>query len=125
MSQRERGRYPGHYLGLWHTIKGAKSKDDYLCICKGAIEHAYSSWKKDFETWNSQPQSVRGPSPVMVIATRDSTKANWVFDHVSRDYDLLKNPPNARPEDWVTIQVDSNVFLRQAGENVRCMIQRA
>lgn len=136
--EEDRGRI---YLDLWDMVKGAKSKDEYLSSCKGAIEHIYSSWKEEFESWDSQPESTRGSPPVMLIVTSDATRAKWVFDHVTRDYELLRNPPDTKPEDWVTIQVDSKVFeaekgneavLRrmvntvgskdQPGQNVRCII---
>jgi type III restriction enzyme len=134
----DRGRI---YLDLWEMVKGAKSKEDYLSASKGAIEHIYSSWKEDFEAWDSQPKSLSGPPPVLLIVANDATRAKWLFDHVTRDYELLRNPPDSSPTEWITIQVDSKVFdaeqgneatLRkmvntvgsagQPGEKVRCII---
>src|SRR3990170_3866878 len=42
----EQGRV---YLDLWDLVKGAKTKEEYLRACKGAIASIYSSWKKDHD----------------------------------------------------------------------------
>src|SRR5437667_206758 len=39
------------YLDLWDLVKGAKTKEEYLRACKGAIASIYSSWRKDFQEW--------------------------------------------------------------------------
>ena len=41
------------YLDLWDLVKGAKTKEEYLRACKGAIASIYSSWKKDYDEWAS------------------------------------------------------------------------
>jgi type III restriction enzyme len=129
------------YLDLWEMVKGAKTRDDYLSQCRGAVEHIYSSWKEDFKEWEKQPASTRGSPPAMLIVADNATKAKWVFEYVTRDLELLRNPPDTDPESWVTIQVDSKVFeaekgneavLRgmvntvgipgRPGENVRCIV---
>ena len=65
----------------------------------------------------------------------------WMREHLTSDYELLRNPATDDPTDWVTIQVDSKVFdadkgneaiLREivntvgqpgkAGEHVRCIV---
>ena len=46
----EQGRV---YLDLWDLVKGAKTKEEYLRACKGAIASIYSSWKKDYDEWAS------------------------------------------------------------------------
>lgn len=42
----EQGRV---YLDLWDLVKGAKTKEEYLRACKGAIASIYSSWKKHYD----------------------------------------------------------------------------
>jgi len=129
------------YLNLWDLVKDAKSKEDYLSACKGAIEHIYSSWKEDFESWASQPKVLGAPLPVLLIVANDAKRAKWLFEHVTRHCDLLKNSGDVDPRQWVTIQVDSKVFdaeegneavlramvstvgsVGQLGEKVRCII---
>lgn len=136
--EKERGRI---YLDLWDDVKGAKTKEEYLSACKGAIEHIYSAWKEEYQSWLSELAFARGPSPVVLIVASDSTRAKWIFEHVTRDYTVLKNPSQDDPIKWVTIQVDSGVFdaergkeaiLRkmvntvgssgQPGEGVRCIV---
>lgn len=129
------------YLDLWKDVEGARTKDEYLSACKGAIEHIYASWKEEFQSWLSQLEFARGPSPVMLIVANNATHAKWLFEHVTRDYALLRNPLEKDPAKWTTIQVDSKIFdaerglegtLREmvntvgskgkAGEHVRCII---
>ena len=129
------------YLDLWELVKGAKTRDDYLSSCKAVMELIYSSWKEEFQTWESQPASRRGPPPIMIMVVDNATRAKWVFERVTRDFELLRNPDDTNPESWVTIQVDSKVFeaekgneavlrrmvstvgsLGQPGENVRCIV---
>jgi type III restriction enzyme len=45
------------YLDLWDLVKGAKTKEEYLRACKGAIASIYSSWKKDHDEWASSSSS--------------------------------------------------------------------
>lgn len=132
----------GHiYLDLWDAVKDAKTKEEYLSACKGAIASLYSSWKSDFDDWSDLFDFARGPSPVMLVVTSDATRAKWVFDHLAKDYDLLRNPDDEDRRRWITIQVDSKVFdadrgneavLREmvntvgkkgmAGEHIRCIV---
>src|SRR3989441_2603776 len=77
----------------------------------------------------------------MLVVASDATRAEWVFRHLSRDYELLKNPDSNNRQQWVTIQIDSKVFdaeegveatLREMvntvgtrgmpGEHVRCIV---
>lgn len=129
------------YLDLWDAVKGAKTKEEYLSACKGAIASIYSSWKGDFEEWGQLLQFARGPSPVLLMVTSDATRAGWLFEHVTKDYELLRNPNDEDRTTWVTIQIDSKVFdadkgneakLREMvntvgrkgmpGEHVRCIV---
>lgn len=134
----EKGRI---YLDLWDDVKGARTKEEYLRGCKGAIASIYSSWKKDFAEWGSTFESMRGPSPVLLCVADNATRAGWLFEHLTREYELLRNPDDEDRKRWITIQVDSKVFdadkgneavLREmvntvgrtgrAGEDVRCIV---
>ena len=132
----------GHiYLDLWDMVKGAKTKEEYLRACKGAIASIYSSWKKDYDEWRSMFETMRGPSPVLLCVADNATRAGWLFEHLTREYELLRNPDDEDRTRWVTIQVDSKVFdadkgneavLREMvntigrkgrpGERVRCIV---
>ena len=131
----------GHiYIDLWDQVRGAKTREEYLIACKGAVASIYSSWKQDYEEWMQTLPELRGPSPVLLCVTNDATRAKWLFEHLVRDYDLLGNEGDD-PSRWVTIQVDSKVFdanrgreavLRdmvntvgsknKPGERVRCIV---
>ena len=52
----EQGRV---YLDLWDLVKGAKTKEEYLRACKGAIASIYSSWKKDYDEWSATFEFAR------------------------------------------------------------------
>lgn len=132
----------GHiYLDLWDHVKGAKTKEEYLRSCKGAIATIYSSWSKDYQEWESTFEFARGPSPVLLCVTDNATRAAWLFEHLTRDHDLLRNPGDDDRHKWVTIQIDSRIFdadrgneavLREMvntvgrkgkpGERVRCIV---
>ncbi|MBI4454924.1 MAG: DEAD/DEAH box helicase family protein [Acidobacteria bacterium] len=128
------------YLDLWDLVKGASTKEEYIRACKGAIASIYSSWKKDFDDWGSTFDFARGPSPVLLCVADNATRAAWLFEHLTREYEHLRNPDDEDRKRWVTIQVDSKVFdadkgneavLRgmvntvgrkgKAGEQVRCI----
>ena len=131
----------GHiYIDLWDQVRGAKTKEEYLIACRGAVASIYSSWKQDYEDWARTLPELRGPSPVLLCVTNDATRAKWLFDHLVRDYDLLRNEGDDRAR-WTTIQIDSKVFdadrgreavLREMvntvgsenrpGEHVRCIV---
>lgn len=130
------------YLDLWDLVKGSKTKEEYLRACKGAIASIYSSWKKDHDEWTSTFEAMRpGPSPVLLCVASDATRAGWVFDHLTREYELLRNPDDENRARWLTIPIDSKVFdadkgneaiLRdmvntvgykgKPGEGVRCIV---
>jgi type III restriction enzyme len=135
----EQGRL---YLDLWDLVKGAKTKEEYLRACRGALEHIYSGWKKTYAEWESRFEGMRfGPPPVMLVVANDATRAKWLFEHLNSYYDLFRNPDDEDPSSWVTIQVDSKVFdadrgneatLREMvntvgksgkpGEHIRCIV---
>jgi type III restriction enzyme len=104
------------YLDLWDLVKGAKTKEEYLRACKGAIASIYSSWKKDYDEWSSSFEFARGPAPVLLCVTSDATRAGWVFEHLTREYELLRNPDDDDRSRWVTIQIDSKVFDADKGQ---------
>lgn len=129
------------YLDLWDLVKGARTKEEYLRSCKGAIASIYSSWKKDYEEWLGTLEFARGPSPVLLCVADSAQRASWLFEHLTREYELLRNPDDEDRRGWTTIQVDSKVFdadkgnegvLREmvntvgsqgkAGEHVRCIV---
>lgn len=134
----EQGRI---YIDLWEQVKGARTKEEYLRACKGAVASIYSSWKQDYDEWTSLFDFARGPSPVLLCVTNDATRAKWLYEHLTRDYDRLRNPDEADPSTRLTIQIDSKVFnadkgkeaaLREmvntvgtegkSGEHVRCIV---
>jgi type III restriction enzyme len=134
----EQGRI---YIDLWDQVKGAKTKEEYLRACKGAVASIYSSWRQDHDEWTSLLEFARGPSPVLLCVTNDATRARWLYEHLSNEYELLRNPDDDDPTRWVTIQIDSRVFdadrgneavLRdmvntvgvkgKPGEQVRCIV---
>ena len=130
------------YLDLWDLVKGAKTKEEYLRACKGAIASIYSSWRKDHDEWSGTFETMRpGPSPVLLCVTDSAQRAAWLFEHLTREYELLRNPDDDDRTRWVTIPIDSKVFdadkgneavLREmvntvgskgkAGENVRAIV---
>ncbi len=128
------------YLDLWDMVKGAKTKEEYLRACKGAIASIYSSWRKDHDEWASSFDFAR-PSPVLLCVTDSAQRAAWLFEHLTREYELLRNPDDDDRKHWVTIPIDSKVFdadkgneavLREmvntvgfkgkSGERVRCIV---
>ena len=58
---------------------------------------------------------MRDQSPVLLCVTNDATRAKWLFEHLSREYDLLRNRGDSPPA-WVTIQIDSKVFDADKGK---------
>lgn len=132
----------GHiYLDLWDLVKGAKTKEEYIRACKGAIASIYSSWKKEFDEWESTFEFARGPSPVLLCVADNATRAAWLFEHLTREYDLLRNPDDDDRTRWWTIQIDSKIFdadkgnegviremvntvgrVGKPGERVRCIV---
>ena len=131
----------GHiYIDLWDEVRGAKTKEEYLIACRGAVASIYSSWKQDYEDWAQTLPELRGPSPVLLCVTNDATRAKYLFEHLVRDYDLLRNDGDD-PARWTTIQIDSKVFdadrgreavfremvntvgsQNKLGEHVRCIV---
>lgn len=111
----EQGRL---YIDLWDHVKGAKTKEEYLSACKGAVASIYSSWKKDYKEWAQTLPEMRGPSPVLLCVTNDATRAKWLFEHMVCDYDLLGNKGDD-PLRWMTIQIDSKVFDADRGKEAR------
>ena len=104
------------YLDLWDRVKGARSKEEYLSSCKGAIASIYASWSEDFDEWSSMLPDMRpGPSPVLLVVADKAQRAQWLFEHLSRDYDRLVNPPDEDPLKWRTIRIDSRVFDAEKG----------
>lgn len=132
----------GHvYLDLWDQARGAKTENEYIIACKGAIASIYAAWKKDYNEWASSLDFGVYPSPVLLCVVDNATRARWLFSHLTREYQLLRNPADEDVRTHVTIQVDSKVFdadrgteatLRQMadtvgkkgkpGENVRCIV---
>lgn len=103
------------YLDLWDLVKGAKTKEEYLRGCKGAIASIYSSWRKDYDEWASSFSFARGPSPVLLCVADNAQRAAWLFEHLTREYQLLRNPSDDDRKRWKTIQIDSKVFDADKG----------
>jgi type III restriction enzyme len=103
------------YLDLWDLVKGAKTKEEYLSACKGAVANIYASWKEDFADWESKFDVFRDPQPVMLVVASDATRAKWLFEHLTSDYEFLRNEDPDELSTWVTIQVDTKVFDADRG----------
>lgn len=130
------------YLDLWDLVKGAKTKEEYITACKGAIASIYSSWKKDHDEWSGAFEFARvGPPPVLLCVADNATRAGWLFEHLTREYEMFRNVDDEDRRKWVTVQIDSKVFdadkgneavLREMvntvgfkgkpGEHVRCIV---
>ncbi|MBM4185624.1 MAG: hypothetical protein FJ207_15630 [Gemmatimonadetes bacterium] len=105
------------YLDLWDMVKGARTKEEYLRACKGAIAAIYSSWRKDYDEWRGTFETMRpGPSPVLLCVTDKAQRAAWLFEHLTREYELLRNPDDEERSRWVTIRIDSKVFDAEEGQ---------
>jgi type III restriction enzyme len=130
------------YLDLWDLVKDAKTKEEYLSACKGAIATIYSDWREDYANWNAILPAFRtDPAPVMLVVADRAERAQWLFEHLSADYELLRNPDHDNRLKWVTLRIDSGIFdaekgteatIRemvntvgrsgQPGEHVRCIV---
>jgi len=135
----EQGRI---YLDLWDLVKGAKTKEEYLRACKGAIASIYASWSRDYQEWAHTFEFARTmPCPVLLCVADNATRAAWLFEHLTKEYEFLRNPDDEDRKKWHTIQVDTGVFdankgneatLREivstvgktgmAGERVHCVV---
>jgi type III restriction enzyme len=104
------------YLDLWDLVKGARTKEEYLRSCKGAIASIYSSWRKDHDEWSRTFETMRpGPSPALLCVTDSAQRAAWLFEHLTREYELLRNPDDDDRTRWLTIPIDSKVFDADKG----------
>lgn len=103
------------YQNLWDLVRGAKTKEEYLSACKGAIATIYSSWSEDYKEWEKSFEGMRGPAPVMLVIADKAERAKWLFEHLTQDYDLLSNKDSDDRNEWVTIQIDSKVFDAEKG----------
>jgi type III restriction enzyme len=135
----EQGRI---YLDLWDLVKGAKTKEEYLRACKGAIASIYASWSRDYQEWSQTFDFLRTtPCPVLLCVADNATRAAWLFEHLTKEYEFLRNPNDEDRKKWHIIQVDTGVFdankgseatVREivstvgkkgmAGENVHCVV---
>ena len=53
----------------------------------------------------------------MLLCVADSAqRAAWLFEHLTREYELLRNPDDEDRTRWVTIQIDSKVFDADKGK---------
>jgi len=106
------------YIDLWTDVRWAKSREEYQSACKGAIASIHTSWRRDYDDWQQTMDLARnGPSPVMLVVADRAERAIWLFEHLTKDYGLLRNPEDD-PLHWVTIQVDSGVFDAEKGKEV-------
>jgi len=135
----EQGRI---YLDLWDLVKGAKTKEEYLRACKGAIASIYASWSRDYQDWAQTFEFARTtPCPVLLCVADNAMRAAWLFEHLTKEYEFLRNPDAEDRKKWHTVQIDTGVFdankgieatLREivstvgktgmAGERVRCVV---
>ncbi len=130
------------YIDIWKDVKDSKTEVEYLSACKGAIATIYSSWKEAYQDWSQDLDFGQiNPSPVLLVVADNKERAKWLFQHLTKSYDLLRNPIDEDRSKWNTIQIDSGVFdadkgnearLREivstvgkrgmAGEHVRCVV---
>jgi type III restriction enzyme len=106
------------YLDLWDQVSQAKTKEEYLTACKGAIASIYSDWSKDYQEWAGTFEILRpGPAPVLLVVADKAQRAQWLFEHLSQDgdYNLLRNPADEEPQKWHTIRIDTGVFDAEKG----------
>jgi type III restriction enzyme len=104
------------YLDLWDRVKDAKTPQEYILGCKGAIDTIYSSWKQDFSDWTQQMEFARtGPPPVLLCVADNAKRAGWLFEHLIKNYEHLRNPDTDDRSQWVTVQIDSGVFEAEKG----------
>ena len=104
------------YLDLWDLVKGARTKEEYLRGCKGAIASIYSSWRREYDDWAATFEFARsGPSPVLLCVADSAQRAAWLFEHLTHDYELLRNPNDDDRTRWATISIDSKVFDADKG----------
>ena len=68
----EKGRI---YLDLWDLVKGAKTKEEYIRACKGAIASIYSSWKKDYDEWSEHVRVCPRTEPGAAVRCRQRARA--------------------------------------------------
>ena len=105
-----------NYIDLWTDVKDTRTEEEYISACKGAIASIYSAWAKDFKEWESTFEFARSvPSPVLLCVADNAKRAGWLFKHLTKDYDLLRNPDDDDRTRWVTIQIDSGVFDADKG----------
>lgn len=107
--------YASVFLDLWEAVSKTKTEPEYLSATKGAIEHLYGAWETAFSEWEDLPPDQRGPSPVILIVADTAKRAGWIFDYVSRELPKLQNCSSEDPTDWVTIQVNTEVFSAEKG----------
>lgn len=112
----EPGEAGGGYLDLWDSVKEAKTKDEYLAACRGAIASIYASWRDDYLDWAAKFEQFRDPQPVLLVVADNAKRAGWLFEHLTTDYEYLRNPDDADPTEYRTIQVDSKVFEADRGK---------
>ena len=88
-----------------------------MSACRSAIASIYASCKENYQEWSQRLQfdRDRDPSPVVLMVTSDATRAGWLFEHLTKHYELLRNPETDDRRRWVTIQVDSKVFDADRG----------
>ena len=112
------------FLELWEAVSKTKTEQEYLSATKGAIEHLYGAWEQAFTEWEALPGGQRGPSPVILVVADTAKRAGWIFDYVSRELPRLQNPSSDDPRDWLTIQVNTEVFSAEKGreETLRGMV---
>jgi len=63
------------YLDLWDRVKDAKTPQEYILGCKGAIDTIYSSWKQDFSDWTSKWSSRARSTPVLLCVADNAKRA--------------------------------------------------
>lgn len=108
------------YIDLWKDVKGARTEIEYLSACKGAIATIYSAWKDDYQEWTQEFDfAQRGPGPVLLVVADNKERAKWLFDHLTKSYDFLRNPGDDDPTTWSTIQIDSGVFDADKGKEAK------
>jgi type III restriction enzyme len=103
------------FIDIWDSVKPTKTKDEYLRAVDDAVATMYSAWSEDFSDWEATFEIFRGPQPVLLVVADTAQRAQWLFEHLTDHYDLLRNSDPDDLTSWVTIRVDSKVFDADRG----------
>ena len=110
----EQGRI---YLDLWDLVKGAKTKEEYLRACKGAIASIYASWSRDYQEWSQTFEFLPHDTLSRSALRGGQRNAGCVAcSSISpRNTNFFAIQMTKIRKTWHTIQVDTGVFDANKG----------